>query len=119
MENIQLGPEFLKWLETTEYTGSISLTVKFYVKEDQVAKFCEIMKKMVAYSNNDHGALMYKLNEDFKDSTIFWLTEEWKSVSDLKNHATDENHAKVAKMLEETFRAAPHVGLYKNTGLKN
>ena len=114
MENIQLGPEFQKWLETTEYTGAISLTVKFYVKENQVSKFREIMKNMMAYSNSDHGALMYKLNEDFKDSTVFWLTEEWKSVSDLKNHATDENHGKVSKMLGKTLRAPPHVGLYKN-----
>ena len=70
---------------------------------------------MVAYSNTDHGALMYKLNEDFKDSTVFWLTEEWKSVLDLKNHVNDENHGKDSKMLRETFRAAPHIGLYKNT----
>ena len=47
MENIQLGPEFQKWLETTEYTGPISLTVKFYVKENQVSKFREIMKNMI------------------------------------------------------------------------
>ena len=114
MENIQLGPEFIKWLETTDYTGPISLTVKFYVKENEVSKFREIMKTMVEYSNSDHGALMYKLNDDFKDSTVFWLTEEWKSVSDLKNHATDENHGKVAKTLGETLRAPPHVGLYKN-----
>ena len=56
---------------------------------------------------------MYKLNEDFKDSTVFWLTEEWKSVLDLKNHVNDENFGKDSKMLEETFRAAPHIGLYK------
>ena len=151
----------MKWLETTEYTGPISLTVKFYVKENEVSKFREIMKTMVEYSNSDHGALMYKLNDDFKvrifweghkilrnspltstvhsykqtkvskrkisqnfvtfseymnfkDSTVFWLTEEWKTVSDLKNHATDENHGKVSKMLGETLRAPPHVGLYKN-----
>ena len=114
MENIQLGPEFMKWLETTDYTGPISLTVKFYVKENEVSKFREIMKTMVEYSNSDHSALMYKLNDDFKDSTVFWLTEEWKSVSDLKNHATDENHGKVGKMLGETLRAPTHVGLYKN-----
>ena len=117
MENIELGPEFMKWLETADYTGPISLTVKFYVKESEVSKFREIMKTMVEYSNSDHGALMYKLNEDFKDSTVFWLTEEWKSVADLKNHATDENHGKVGKMLGETLRAPPHVGLYKHMEL--
>ena len=28
----------MKWLETTDYTGPISLTVKFYVKENEVSK---------------------------------------------------------------------------------
>ena len=115
MENIHFEEnEFLNWLQSTDYNGAISLTVKFYVKADQVSKFREIMKTMVEYSNSDHGALMYKLHVDYKDSTVFWLTEEWAKVSDLKNHATDEKHGKTAKLLGATLRAPSHVGLYKS-----
>ena len=115
MENIHFEEnEFLNWLQSTDYNGAISLTVKFYVKADQVSKFREIMKTMVEYSNSDHGALMYKLHVDYKDSTVFWLTEEWAKVSDLKNHATDEKHGKNAKLLAGTLRAPSHVGLYKS-----
>ena len=40
MENISLqDEEFLKWLQTTEYNGSIGLTVKFYVKSEQLQEF--------------------------------------------------------------------------------
>ena len=40
MENISLqDEEFLKWLQTTEYNGSIGLTVKFYVKSEQLPEF--------------------------------------------------------------------------------
>ena len=40
MENISLqDEEFLKWLQTTEYNGSIGLTVKFYVKKEQIPEF--------------------------------------------------------------------------------
>ena len=40
MENISLqDEEFLKWLQTTEYNGGIGLTVKFYVKKEQIPEF--------------------------------------------------------------------------------
>ena len=40
MENISLqDEEFLKWLQTTQYNGSIGLTVKFYVKSEQLQEF--------------------------------------------------------------------------------
>ena len=37
-------------------------------------------------SNSENGCLMYKLHADYKDSNVFWLTETWATVSDLKNH---------------------------------
>ena len=114
MENIHFEEnEFKNWLTNTDYKGPISLTVKFYVKPDQVEKFREVMKGMIEYSYADHGALMYKLHVDYKDPTIFWLTEQWKSVADLKHHATDEKHEKTAKMLGGTLRSTLHVGLYQ------
>ena len=40
MDNIGLkDEEFFKWLQTTEYNGSIGLTVKFYVKSEQIQEF--------------------------------------------------------------------------------
>ena len=58
MQNINVKEEFANWLKTSNYDGPINITAKFYVKEDHVSRFCEIMKTVVEYSNTDHAALM-------------------------------------------------------------
>ena len=113
MDNINYEGEFAKWLETTDYTGPINLTAKFYVKKDQITNFRQIMKNVIQYSNFDHGALTYKMFAYYKDPTVFWLVEEWKCVDDLKNHLTDEKHVKDIPSLVETLRQTTHIGLYK------
>ena len=92
-----------------------------FVYSEKASKFCEIFPLLLSTVQTNKSKRKISQNfvtfsgyMNFKDSTVFWLTEEWKSVSDLKNHATDENHGKVGKMLGETLRAPPHVGLYKN-----
>ena len=54
MDNIGLkDEEFFKWLQTTEYNGSIGLTVKFYVKSEQIQEFhmvkSKYLKKLLGY----------------------------------------------------------------------
>ena len=44
------------------------------------------MKNTAEVSNSENGCLMYKLHADYKDAKVFWLTESWSTVSDLKNH---------------------------------
>ena len=47
MENIHFEEnEFINWLQNTDYKGAISLTVKFYVKEDQVSKFHQVINEI-------------------------------------------------------------------------
>ena len=113
MQNINVKEEFANWLKTSNYDGPINITAKFYVKEDQVSKFCEIMKTVVEYSNTDHAALMYKMYVDYKDPSVFWFIEEWKSVDDLKKHIMDEKHVKDYKLISELLRAPTHIALYK------
>ena len=74
------------------------------------------MKKMVEDSNNDVGVQLYKLHADYKDTSIFWLTEEWATVIDLKNHFNSKLHIKNSKMLSDTLLAPCQIGLYKILG---
>ena len=45
MENLK-EHEFANWLKNTDYSGAVSLTVKFYVKEDQVSKFHQVINEI-------------------------------------------------------------------------
>ena len=44
------------------------------------------MKNTVEVSNSENGCLMYKLHADYQNGNVFWLTESWATVMDLKNH---------------------------------
>ena len=48
----------------------------------------QVMKNTGEISNAEKGCLMYKFHADYKDSNVFWLTESWATVMDLKNHGT-------------------------------
>ena len=41
MDNLKEN-EFGHWLQNTNHSGAVSLTVKFYVKEGQVSKFRQV-----------------------------------------------------------------------------
>ena len=61
MQNMSFE-DFFPWLKTTEYKGPIGLTTKYYVKDDKVSKFCEIMKNHVAFAKAQVGVRHYKLH---------------------------------------------------------
>ena len=46
----------------------------------------QVMKNTVKVSNVENGCLMYKLHADYQNGNVFWLTESWATVMDLKNH---------------------------------
>ena len=46
----------------------------------------QVMKNTVEVSNSENGCLMYKLYADYQNGNVFWLTESWATVMDLKNH---------------------------------
>ena len=45
MENLKEN-EFANWLQNTDYSGAVSLTVKFYVKEDHISKFHQVINEI-------------------------------------------------------------------------
>ena len=45
MDNLKEN-EFGHWLQNTNHSGAVSLTVKFYVKEDQVSKFHQVINEI-------------------------------------------------------------------------
>ena len=96
MNNIPFE-QFFNWLRTTDYNGPVGITAKFYVKDGQESKFREAMKKNVDFSKSEKGVRLYKLHADCFDPMIFWLTEEWSTVSDLKNHFLSETYIKNAE----------------------
>ena len=116
MNNIRFEEqEFYNWLNTVvDYDGPVGLTAKFYVKKDQVAKFCQMMKNNVEYSVGKKGVLVYKMQADYRDSNIFWLIEKWESVADLKAHCLSETYKKNADQLSFLLEEPDcQIGLYK------
>ena len=45
MDNLKEN-EFGHWLQNTNHSGAVSLTVKFYVKEDQASKFHQVINEI-------------------------------------------------------------------------
>ena len=116
MNNIRFEEqEFYTWLNTVvDCEGPVGLTAKFYVKKDKVPQFCQVMKNNVDYSVGEKGVILYKLQADYKDSNIFWLIEEWESVSDLKAHCLSETYKKNADLLTSLLQEPVcQIGLYK------
>ena len=117
MYNIPLE-EFFNWLRTTEYDGPVGISAKFYVKSGQVPKFREVMKARVNFSKSAIGVRSYKLHVDYNNPSIFWLIEEWDSVTDLKNHCLTETYVKNSeKFLDLMEEPVCQIGLYKSLEL--
>ena len=118
MNNIRFEEqEFYNWLQTTKYNGLIGLTAKFYVRDGKVPKFLEIMKNNVEFTNTEVGVRLYKLYGDYENPLIYWLIEEWDTVTDLKNHCTSETYVKNGKLLADLeILEDPicQIGLYKD-----
>ena len=113
MQNMSFE-DFFPWLKNTEYKGPIGLTTKYYVKEDKVSKFCEIMKNHVAFAKAQVGVRHYKLHADINNSSIFWLISEYDSVEDSKNLCLSEAYIKNAEFLLDTMdEPVLQIGLYK------
>ena len=113
MDNIRFD-EFFNWLKTTKYDGPVGITAKFYVKSDQISKFCQVMNNNVEFSNTQVGVRLYKINIDFNNPSIFWLIEEWDTVTDLKNHYLCENYIKNAELIQDTLdHPICQIGVYK------
>ena len=112
MDNVSYE-ELAGWLESTKHVGSIGITAKFYVKEDQVDKFCEVMKNNVEHTQGEAGMLVYKLHADFKESNIFWLVEEWENVSYLKAHCSTEIFQRNGALINPLLKSPWQIGLYK------
>ena len=93
---------------------TLGLTAKFYVKDGCESKFREAMKKNLDFSKTEVGVRHYKLHADFKNPLIFWLIEEWDSVSDLRNHCTSDAYVQNGKILLDNLEDPTcQIGLYK------
>ena len=114
MDNISFE-EFYAWLDNGgDYDGPVGLSAKFYVKEDQVSQFRQVMNNNLEHSLGEKGVRLYKMQADFKDSNIFWLIEEWDSVSDLRAHCQSETFKKNEGLMTSLMEVPIcQIGLYK------
>ena len=93
---------------------TLGLTAKFYVRDGCESKFREAMKKNLDFSKTEVGVRHYKLLAVFKTTLIFWLIEEWDSVSDLRNHCTSDAYVQNGKnLLDNLEDPTCQIGLYK------
>ena len=113
MENLSFV-EILPWLKTTIYDGPIGITAKFYVKSEKVKKFRPIMENFVKSTKNLNGLRLYKLHADFNNPKIFWVTEEWDTVTDFKKYYVSEAYIKNAESLKDTVdEPVCQIAIYK------
>ena len=54
MSNVEQG-ELVAWASSTDYTGPIGVTVKFVVKDSEVAKFQSLCKKQLDFVKSMSG----------------------------------------------------------------
>ena len=82
MQNITVE-ELGRWLSTTDVGGPIGLTMKFFVQEEQAEAFRSTMTEFEPHALAEEGAQAYEFHRDWKDPTVFWLTERWASPASL------------------------------------
>jgi len=120
MDNIRFSAHdgIFNWLRTTQYNGPVGISAKFYVKSDQIPKFREAMKARIDFSKSAIGIRHYKLHVDFNNPSIFWVIEEWDSVTDIKNHRLSEMYIKNSELFLDLLEGPEcQIGLYKSLEL--
>ena len=95
--------------------GSIGLTVKYPVKDAEIANFQSIQKKLEDLATSQPGCKTFKLHEDFKDPSFFWLVEEWESTEAWKPYLMSEERATNAELMMDMMSGLPQMALYKIT----
>lgn len=55
---------------------------------EDVAKYIELSKPMIAASRAEPGNHLYVFGQDILDSTIIRITEQWEDLAALKAHFT-------------------------------
>merc|ERR1712156_410925 len=112
MSNVVQG-ELMSWATTTDYTGPIGVTVKFTLKDSEVANFQALCKKQLDAVKSLPGMKVYKMHEDFKNPNCFFLVEEWESMAAWKPYLTSPERAENAKGMMPLMAGPPHIALYK------
>ena len=112
MSNVVEG-ELMNWAKTTNYNGPIGITVKFPVIDSEVSNFQTIYQKNHDFAKSQEGCKVFKMNQDFKSHSCFWLVEEWDSIAAWKTYLLSEERSTNAKALMPMMEEPPHLAVYK------
>ena len=112
MSNIKQG-ELMSWVGTTDYTGGIGVTVKFTLKDSEIANFQALCKNQLDFVMTLKGHKSFKMHEDFKNPAVFWLVEEWESMAAWKPYLASKERAANAEAMMPMMAGPPFIALYK------
>ena len=92
--------------------------MKYPVKESEITNFQTTQQKLQEFATSQPGCKTFKLHEDFKDSSYFWLVEEWESVDAWKPYLMSDERSANAKSLMDMMTGLPQLALYKTGSSK-
>ena len=67
----------------------------FYVKEDKVKSFLDLVKKVIDETVKEKGCLEYAAYREKHKSNVFTFFEEWETQEDLDAHLRSEHIARL------------------------
>ena len=112
MSNVNEG-ELMEWANSTDYTGPIGITVKFPVKESEISSFQTIYQKNHDIVMSKEGCKTFKINEDFKRQSCYWVVEEWESIAAWKPYLLSDERYANAEAMKSMMEEPPHLAVYK------
>jgi quinol monooxygenase YgiN len=88
------------------------MTVTFKVKAGQEKAFEDAFKPCLAATRKEPGCLLYELNRDLDDPTIFVMYEKFKSVAALEEHAKSKHVEELLKVMGPMLDGDPKAKVY-------
>ena len=87
--------------------------MKYDVQPTERTNFQNLQKKLEELATSKPGCKIFKLHEDFKNPSCFWLIEEWESVASWKPYLLSADRATSVESMMAMVNGIPKVALYK------
>eukprot|EP00092_Neocalanus_flemingeri_P063938 GFUD01077470.1.p1 GENE.GFUD01077470.1~~GFUD01077470.1.p1 ORF type:complete len:134 (+),score=20.35 GFUD01077470.1:2-403(+) len=96
--------------EMIESSEPCGITAKLNVVAGRQKEFLDIMHYNIGETRKEPGMILYDLNADIFDPTVFWLIEKWQSMADLYTHTQTPHFKKTGEEFASTGCLHPENG---------
>lgn len=92
----------------------IKVIAKNYIKEDRVAEFIEVAKKLVQETTEkDAGCIRYELFQDLTNPQVLTIMEEWESNEALGQHMASKHFKTIIPQMADFSEKPGETNLYQ------